>query len=61
MYLHSSSKKSFYGSFKISIKQEIEMKKSIMIIGAGLLQLPAIEIARKMGLRTIVTDYDENV
>jgi len=34
--------------------------KSIMIIGAGLLQTPAIEIAKEMGLKTIVTDYNSN-
>lgn len=30
----------------------------ILIIGAGLMQLPAIRIASEMGLRTIVTDYN---
>ena len=34
------------------------MKKTIMIIGGGLLQLPAIHTARKMGLQVIVTDYN---
>ncbi len=32
--------------------------KTIMIIGAGLLQIPAIEIAKEMGLKTVVTDYN---
>ncbi len=36
------------------------IKKSIMIIGAGFLQVPAIEIAKEMGLKTIVTDYNKN-
>ena len=34
--------------------------KTIMIIGAGLLQVPAIKEAMEMGLATIVTDYNEN-
>jgi isopentenyl diphosphate isomerase/L-lactate dehydrogenase-like FMN-dependent dehydrogenase/biotin carboxylase len=34
------------------------MKKSIMIIGGGLLQIPVIQTAQKMGLNTIVTDYN---
>lgn len=34
------------------------MKKSIMIIGGGLLQVPAIQAAKKMGLNVIVTDYN---
>ncbi|HQE60531.1 MAG TPA: ATP-grasp domain-containing protein, partial [Spirochaetota bacterium] len=34
------------------------MKKTIMIIGGGLLQLPAIQTAKKMGLQVIVTDYN---
>jgi phosphoribosylaminoimidazole carboxylase (NCAIR synthetase) len=34
------------------------MKKSIMIIGGGLLQVPVIQAAQKMGLNTIVTDYN---
>ena len=34
--------------------------KSILIIGAGLLQVPAIEIANELGLTTIVTDYNQN-
>ncbi len=33
--------------------------KSIVIIGAGLLQVPAIKIANELGLKTIVTDYNE--
>ncbi len=35
-------------------------KKRIMIIGAGFLQVPAIEIAHEMGLKTIVTDYNKD-
>ncbi|MEW5692057.1 MAG: alpha-hydroxy-acid oxidizing protein [Candidatus Hydrogenedentota bacterium] len=34
------------------------MQKTIMIIGAGILQVPAIEKAKEMGLFTIITDYD---
>ncbi len=34
--------------------------KSILIIGAGLLQVPAIETANDLGLTTIVTDYNKN-
>ena len=34
------------------------MKKTLMIIGAGLMQIPAIKIASEMGLKTVVTDYD---
>ena len=35
-------------------------KKHIMIIGAGILQVPAIQIAHEMGLSTIVTDMNPN-
>ncbi len=31
-----------------------------MIIGAGILQVPAIKIAQEMGLLTLVTDYNKN-
>lgn len=34
--------------------------KNLLIIGAGLLQMPAIKIANELGLNTIVTDYNEN-
>lgn len=34
------------------------MKKTIMIIGAGLLQVPLIKTAKNMGLQVIVTDYN---
>ncbi len=34
--------------------------KTILIIGAGLLQVPAIKIAAELGLKTVVTDYNEN-
>lgn len=34
------------------------MKKTIMIIGGGLLQVPLIQTAKKMGLQVIVTDYN---
>lgn len=34
--------------------------KTIVIIGAGLLQVPAIKVANELGLKTIVTDYNEN-
>ncbi len=33
---------------------------NVMIIGGGLMQLPAIKEAQKLGYRTIVTDYDAN-
>ncbi|MBN1897566.1 MAG: alpha-hydroxy-acid oxidizing protein [Spirochaetes bacterium] len=34
--------------------------KRLMIIGAGVLQVPVIEIAKQMGLKTIVTDYNKD-
>ena len=34
--------------------------KCILIIGAGLLQVPAIKTAKDLGLTTVVTDYNEN-
>ncbi len=34
------------------------MKKTVMIIGGGLLQVPAIQAAKKMGHQVIVTDYN---
>lgn len=34
--------------------------KSILIIGAGMLQVPAIRAASELGLTTIVTDYNDN-
>ena len=34
------------------------MKRILMIIGAGILQVPAIKIAKEMGLLTLVTDYN---
>ena len=34
--------------------------KRIIIIGAGLLQVPAIQIAKDMGLYTIVLDYNKD-
>ncbi len=34
--------------------------KSVLIIGAGLLQVPAIKAASEMGLTTVVTDYNDN-
>lgn len=33
-------------------------KRSVIIIGAGLMQIPLIQAAKRMGLRTIVTDYN---
>lgn len=38
----------------------IENKKKILILGAGALQLPAILESSRMGLETIVVDYDAN-
>ncbi|MDH5680924.1 MAG: ATP-grasp domain-containing protein, partial [Spirochaetota bacterium] len=35
------------------------MKQHLMIIGGGLLQVPAIQTAKEMGLTTIVTDYNK--
>lgn len=35
-------------------------RKTMMILGAGPLQLPAIERAKAMGFRLILVDYDEN-
>jgi len=34
------------------------LKKTIMIIGGGILQLPVIHTAKKMGFQVIVTDYN---
>ncbi|HSV96367.1 MAG TPA: alpha-hydroxy-acid oxidizing protein [Spirochaetota bacterium] len=36
------------------------MKKTIMIIGGGLLQTPAVQAAKKLGHQVIVTDYNPN-
>ncbi len=36
------------------------MPERILIIGAGVLQVPAIEIAQEMGLFTIVSDYNSS-
>jgi isopentenyl diphosphate isomerase/L-lactate dehydrogenase-like FMN-dependent dehydrogenase/biotin carboxylase len=38
--------------------EALHVQKTIMIIGAGILQAPAIKIAKEMGLLTIVTDYN---
>lgn len=35
-------------------------KKGVIIIGAGVMQIPVIKAAREMGLRTIVTDYNKH-
>lgn len=35
-------------------------RRTVMIVGGGLLQVPAIRIAREMRLHTIVTDYNPN-
>lgn len=37
------------------------MKRTILIIGGGLLQVPVIQTAKKMGLQVIVTDYNPDV
>ncbi len=34
--------------------------KHLVIIGAGLLQVPVIKVANTLGIKTIVTDYNEN-
>nr|HPO50273.1 ATP-grasp domain-containing protein [Spirochaetota bacterium] len=34
--------------------------KNLLIIGAGLLQVPVIKTANEVGLKTVVTDYNEN-
>ncbi|MGQ9630998.1 MAG: alpha-hydroxy-acid oxidizing protein [bacterium] len=36
------------------------MRKTLMIIGGGIMQVPAIKIAKGMGLGVIVTDYNPN-
>ena len=36
------------------------MDKKLMILGASILQLPAIEKAREMGLETVVVDMNPN-
>ena len=36
------------------------MSKKIMILGAGILQLPAIQKAKEMGLEVIAVDMDED-
>ena len=36
------------------------MKKTIMVIGGGLLQMPVILTAKKMGHEVVVTDYNPN-
>lgn len=38
----------------------MEMGKSMMILGASALQVPAIEKAKELGYRIILVDYDEN-
>jgi alanine dehydrogenase len=35
-----------------------ERPKHLMIIGGGVFQLPAIKIAKSMGLKVVVTDYN---
>lgn len=35
-----------------------ERTKTIMIIGGGTMQVPAIKTAKEMGLKTVVTDYN---
>jgi biotin carboxylase len=36
----------------------VQEKRGILIIGAGLMQVPVIEAAKRMGLRTVATDYN---
>ena len=36
------------------------MRKKIMILGASVLQLPAIQQAKKMGLKVVAVDMDSN-
>lgn len=36
------------------------MEKTMMILGASVLQIPAIKKAKEMGYRLILVDYDEN-
>lgn len=36
------------------------MVKTLMIIGGGTMQIPAIRVAKEMGLQVIVTDYNPN-
>ena len=35
-------------------------RRGVIIVGAGIMQIPLIEAARRMGLRTVVTDYNRN-
>ncbi len=35
-------------------------RRGVIIVGAGIMQIPVIEAAKKMGLRTVVTDYNCN-
>ncbi len=38
----------------------MNINRHLMIIGGGLLQVPAIQTAKEMGLKTIVTDYNKS-
>ncbi len=38
---------------------DTSVKRHLMIIGGGLLQVPAIQVAKEMGLATVVTDYNK--
>ncbi len=38
----------------------MKFRKRLLIIGAGIMQIPAIKTAREMGLKTIVTDYNSS-
>ncbi len=35
-------------------------RRGVIIVGAGIMQIPVIEAAKRMGLRTVVTDYNRN-
>jgi biotin carboxylase len=48
----------FLGRRRSNRNQEEQVQRTIMIIGAGVLQVPAIKTARDMGLTTVVTDYN---
>ena len=38
--------------------EDYPRQKTIMIVGGGIMQVPAIRIAKEMGLKVIVTDIN---
>jgi isopentenyl diphosphate isomerase/L-lactate dehydrogenase-like FMN-dependent dehydrogenase/biotin carboxylase len=57
--LRESSSSSHISSEQQRKRVEV-VQKILMIIGAGILQVPAIKIAGEMGLLTLVTDYNKD-